>query len=77
MTDDVMDYLYTIINYNKKAHKNKLDKVEYNKNNLIRQRMKKPIAIDGDEKIFSSFIKNDVDIVKLNDKINNYRKNKF
>jgi hypothetical protein len=76
-SDDVMDYLYTIINYNKKAHKNKLDKVEYNKNNLIRQKIKKPIAIDGDEKIFSSFIKNDVDIVKLNDKFNNYRKNKF
>ena len=67
---DYMDYLYTIINFSNKEHRRKQNKVEYNKNNMKRTKVKKPIDIDGDEKIFSSYIKNDIDIIKLSNKYN-------
>ena len=68
--EDYMDYLYTIINFSNREHRRKQNKVEYNKNNMKRTKVKKPIDIDGDEKIFSSYIKNDIDIIKLSNKYN-------
>lgn len=62
--DDV-DYLYTLINFNNKAYKKKLNKIDNNKKNL-KNIINKPININGNEKIFSSFTENDVNIVKLN-----------
>ena len=75
--DDYTDYLYTIINFSNREHRKKLNKVEYSKNNMRRNRIGKPIDIDGDEKIFSSYIKNDIDIIKLNNRYYNNRQNKF
>ena len=69
--ENISDYLYTIININNRANRNKQNKVEYSKNNLIRN-VKKPININGDEKIFSSYIHNDIDIIKLNNRIKKY-----
>ena len=63
-----VDYLYTIINFNSKEYKKKLNKVEYNKNSLKKYKLNKPINISGDEKIFSSYIKNDINIIKLHNK---------
>jgi len=67
--EDYMDYLYTIINFNNREHRKKQNKVEYNKNSMKRSKIKKPIDIDGDEKIFSSYTNNDIDIIKLNDRL--------
>lgn len=62
---DNVDYLYTLINFNNKAYKKKLNKIDNNKKNL-KNIINKPININGNEKIFSSFTENDVNIVKLN-----------
>lgn len=62
---DDIDYLYTLINFNNKAYKKKLNKIDNNKKNL-KNIINKPININGNEKIFSSFTENDVNIVKLN-----------
>ena len=67
--EDYMDYLYTIINFSNKEHRRKQNKVEYNKNSMNRSKIKKPIDINGDEKIFSSYTNNDIDIIKLNDRL--------
>ena len=61
-----MDYLYTIINFSNREHRRKQNKVEYNKNSMKRSKVKKPIDIDGDDKIFT-YINNDIDIINLND----------
>ena len=69
--DNITDYLYTIINFNNKEHNRIQDKIQENNNNLIIQ-SKKPININGDQKIFTSFNNNDINIIKLNN-----NKNKF
>ena len=68
-----VDYLYNIININNKEIKRKRNKVNNNKFKLNNSKIiQKPINIDGDEKIFSSYINNDIDIIKLNNRIKKY-----
>ena len=65
-------YLYTLVNFNGKSFKKKLDKVDYNKNQLKKYK-RKPISIDGAENIFSTYSENSIDIIKLsNHKKYNY-----
>jgi len=58
-------YLYTLVNFNGKLYKKKLDKVDNNKKELRRYK-RKPISIDGAENIFSSYSENSINIIKLN-----------
>lgn len=58
-------YLYTLVNFNGKLYKKKLDKVDNNKRELRRYK-RKPISIDGAENIFSSYSENSINIIKLN-----------
>lgn len=58
-------YLYTLVNFNGKLYKKKLDKVDSNKRELRRYK-RKPISIDGAENIFSSYSENSINIIKLN-----------
>ena len=58
-------YLYTLVNFNGKLYKKKLDKVDNNKKELRRYK-RKPISIDGVENIFSSYSENSINIIKLN-----------
>jgi len=58
-------YLYTLVNFNGKLYKKKLDKVDSNKREL-RKYKRKPISIDGAENIFSSYSENSINIIKLN-----------
>jgi hypothetical protein len=58
-------YLYTLVNFNDKMFRNKMDKVDTNKRELKKYE-KKPIRIDGNEHIFSGYVEKSIDIIKLN-----------
>ena len=54
----------TIIDVNNKALKKKSNKVHNNKMRLQRDIINKPINLNCEDKIFSSFIKNEIEIIK-------------